>query len=331
MSHHPAVSFVAPYRVYIPDDFFEVLVDGKCARVKAVPLPPVAAAGAAHSHGANFEITHNIFGFAGRTQFDVVLDEEIDVNVPDWKRLICDRDLELVETALGVVNRVLAVYRDQDVNKIGASSFHVIELVRGDLSNISLVVVDAALNHASDFSVTWPGFHSMGFGDAVVREPAIVDAIRQKLASGVHIPIERELLTSARNHLWRRQLRLVPVEANTAFESYAYSALRRASPANQLPDTSVVYRKLQELESVLSTAAAANSRQFVRWLNPNVPGWRGLEDPSLKQWHSSCYELRNKVIHRGYNGVTAQEAEAALTDTKAAMAMIQQCLADLVV
>lgn len=329
MTLHPAVAFVAPYRVYIPDEFFEVLVDGKRTRVKAVALPPVATPGAAQVHGQNVEITHDIFGFAGRTQFYVVLDEEIDLNVPEWKRLICDRDLELVDKALGVVNRLLAVYRDQDVNKIGVSSFHVIELVRGDLSNISLVVVDDALNHASDFSVTWPGFHSMGFGAAVLREPAIVDAIRQTLLSGVQIPIERELLTSARNHLWRRQLRLVPVEANTAFESYAYSALRRASPANQLPDTSDVYRKLQELESVLSTAAAASSRQFILWLDPTVQGWKGLRDPFLKKWHSSCYELRNKVIHRGYNGVTAAEAKAALTDTKAAMAMIEQCLTDL--
>lgn len=79
MTHHPAVTFVAPYRIYLPDEFFDVLVDDKRARVKAVPLPPAATEGAAQVHGAKVEIEHDIFGFAGRTQFYVVLGEEIDL------------------------------------------------------------------------------------------------------------------------------------------------------------------------------------------------------------------------------------------------------------
>jgi hypothetical protein len=329
MKHHPAVAFVAPYRIYLPDEFFDVLVDGKHARVKSVPLPPIATAVGAQVHGQNVEIVHDIFGFAGRTQFYVVLGDEIDLNASEWKQVVCQRDNEIVEAALNVVNRLLAVYRDQDINKIGVSSFHVVELVRGDLSDISLVVVDDGLNQVADFAVTWPGFRSMGFGDAVLRESAIVDAIRHHLANGAEIPIERELLTSAKNHLWRRQLRLVPIEANTAFESYSYSALKRASPGTHLPDSSDVFKKLQELEIVLSSATAANSKQFVRWFDPAMPGWKGLRSAALKQWHSSCYELRNKVIHRGYNSVTAPEAKAALTDTKAAIVMIEQCIAAL--
>lgn len=327
MKHHPAVAFVAPYRLYLPVEFFDVLVDEQLARVKAVPLPPVATEGAAQVHGSNVEINHDIFGFAGRTQFYVVLSEEIEISSAEWKQIVCKRDREFVEAALGVVNRLLTVYRDQDVNKIGVSSFHVIELVLGDLSNISLVVVDEELRQISDFAVTWPGFHSMGFGGAVERDSLVVQAIRGYLANGTEIPIERELLTSARNHLWRRQLRLVPLEANTAFESYSFSALLRASPATQLPDTSDLLRKLQELEAVFSKAATVKSIHFSRWFDPAIPGWRGLEDPVLMQWHINCYKLRNRVIHRGYNGVTAAEAKAALTFTEQAISMIEQCVA----
>ena len=255
MKHHPAVDFVAPYRLYLPIDFFDVFVDGHIARVKAVPLPPVAADSASQFHGSNVEIKHDIFGFAGRTQFYIILSEEINIGCSEWKQLICQRDHELVEAALGVVNRLLAVYRDQDINMIGVSSFHVIELVRGDLSDISLVVVDEELRQITDFAITWPGFHSMGFGSAVERDSSVVQAIRDYLASGTEITIERELLTSARNHLWRRQLRLVPIEATTAFEGFSYTALLRASPTTQLPDTSELFRKLQELEAVFSNAA----------------------------------------------------------------------------
>ena len=277
MNHRPAVAFVAPYRIYLPDDFFVALVDGGSARVKAVPLPPIATVGGSQVHGQNVEIAHDIFGFAGRTQFYVVLDDEIDINAPNWKQLICARDNEIVGAALNVVNRLLAVYRDQDINRVGVSSFHVIELVRGDLSDISLVVVDDVLNQVTEFSVTWPGFRSMGFGDAVLREAEIVDAIREHLASGTAIPIERELLTSARNHLWRQQLRLVPVEANTAFESYSYSALKKFAPTTNLHESSDAFKKLQELESVFSSAATAKSRQFDRCLaTKKKPGIAGL-------------------------------------------------------
>jgi|PlaIllAssembly_1097288.scaffolds.fasta_scaffold723759_1 hypothetical protein len=212
MSYHPAIAFVAPYRIYLPDEFFHASVGGFSLRIKAVPLPPIASGAAPQVNGQNVEIAHDIFGFAGRTQFYVVLGEVVNTNDPNWKQLICSRDHEFVASALQAVNRLLAVYRDQDTNRIGVSSFHVIELVRGDISNISLVVVDDDLNQVADFAITWPGYRTMGFGEAVTRESSVINAIRAYLTNGTEIPIERELLTSAKNHLYRRQLRLVPVE-----------------------------------------------------------------------------------------------------------------------
>jgi hypothetical protein len=329
MSHHPAIAFVAPYRIYVPDEFFHVLVGNISSRIKAVPLPPIANAGASQAHGQNVEIAHDIFGFAGRTKFYVVLSEVVDITDPEWKQAICTRDHEIAATALTAVNRLLAVYRDQDVNRIGTQSFHVIELVRGDLSDISLVVVDDELNQIDDFAVSWPSYRTMGFGEAVIREPGVVDAIRTYLTNGTEVPIERELLTSAQNHLWRWKLRLVPVEANTAFESYAYSALKRAAPGTTLPDSSGVIKKLQELETVFANVAATNSKPFTRWFDPAIQGWKGLLNPELKQWHGNCYELRNRVIHRGYNGVTTTEADASIKHTRAAIEMIDQCIVTL--
>lgn len=330
MTHHPAVTFVAPYRIYLPDDFFSVLIGGAVARVKAFPLPPIASPGASQIQGQNVEIIHDLFGFAGRTQFYVVLGEAVDIGKPEWKKDVCTHDNELVVAALHAVNRMLAVYRDRDVNRIGVQSFHVIELVRGDLSDISLVIVDDELNQLTDFAVTWPGYRTMGFGDAVTREPTVVAAIREHLANGTEVPIHRELLTSAKNYLWRGQLRLVPVEANTAFESFAFSALKRADPNSTLPDSSDLFRKLQELDSVLASAATTAARPFSGWFDPAVAGWRGLLAPELKQWHGNCYELRNKIIHRGYNAITPAEADAALKYTQGAVAFIEQSMATLI-
>ena len=330
MNYHPAISFVAPYRIYVPEEFFQVVVGGAAVQVKAVPLLAIADAKAPQVKGPNVEIAHDVFGFAGRTQFHVVLSDVVNTTGANWKHDFCTRDREFVASALQAVNRLLAVYRDQDVNRIGVRSFHVIELVRGDISDISLVIVDDDLNPRNDPTVTFPGYHSTGIGEAAAREPSVIDAIRTNLASGTEIPIERELLTSAQNHLYRRQLRMVPVEANTAFESYAFSALKRASPTTALPDSSDVYKKLTELESVFANAASSKAQPFSAWFDSATPGWKGLRSAELKQWHTNCYELRNKVIHRGYNAVTYTEAEESIKHTNAAIAMIEQFIATLI-
>ena len=317
MKYVPAIQFVAPYRIYLPDEFFDVLIDGKLAKVKAVPL---ISGGPSNAHGQNFEVVHDIFGFAGRTIFYVALDEEIDTNDPQWKEKLCCRDTEILKFALAYVNRLLAVYRDQDVNRVGVASFHVIELVREDLSDISLVIVDDELNQMQDFAVTWPGFRSMGFGEAVHRDLIVVENIRQNLVKGITIPIEREILSSASNHLWRQQLRLVPIEANAAFESYTYSALKRASPEATLSEASDLFEKLKTLDEVFFDK---DSVVHERWFTPAVPGWRGIANTFIRQWHSNCYELRNKVIHRGYNNVTTEQAKAALDSTKGVISMIE--------
>lgn len=325
--HTLAVQFVAPYRIYVPDQFFTVKTDSGSVRVKAVPFPPIQSAGSTQVHGSNVEIIHDIFGFGGRTQFFVVLDQTVDLTDIAWKKKICDQDHATVAAALRAVNRVLEVYRDQDINRIGVRSFHALPLVRGDLSDISLVVVNDALDQVPDFSITWPGFRTMGFGESVVRDVNIASNIETHLKENIAVPIHRELMSSAQNYLWRGQYRLVPVEVNTAFETFSLSALLRIDPHNALPDTSDVYTKLTSLQTAISVVAQHNGQPPVVWFDSSIPGWKGLLNPELLQWHADCYALRNKVIHRGYNSVQKSEAKASIDATIGAMKYIEGFLA----
>ena len=325
--HHPAVQFIAPYRIYVPDRFFTVQSDNGAAKVKAVPLPPIQSVGASQVHGSNVEIIHDIFGFAGRTNFFVVLDQEVELSDSTWKTKICDQDHAIVGAALRAVNRLLEVYRDRDINRIGVRSFHVLPLVRGDLSDVGLVVVDDHLNQVPEFAITWPGFRTMGFGAAVLRDDGVASDIETHLKENIAVPIHRELMSSARNYLWRGQYRLVPVEANTAFETFSLSALLRVDPNNALPDTSDVYKKLISLQAAISLIAPQKAKVPVVWFDASIPGWKGLLNPALLQWHAACYTLRNKVIHRGYNSVQESEAKASIEATIGAMKYIEGLLA----
>jgi len=327
MNYYPAISFVAPYRIYIPDRFFKVKLESFSAQVKAVPLPTTSHSNASQAHGANVEIIHDIFGFAGRTQFYTLLDSQpIDIYQQNWEINLSEKDHFMVDLSLQAVNRLLAVYRDRDINQIGIKSFHVIELVRGDLSNIELVVVDEELNQMSDFAVIWPGYRTMGFGQSITRTQSVILEFEDYLNSNTSIPIERELISSAQNHLWRGQYRLSPVEANTAFEAFALSALQKIDPTTTIPDTSEMITKLEALYSALATIAKNNSKLFPNWFSGQ--GWKGLINPELKQWHFNCYILRNKIIHRGYNSVQMDEAKLAVESVINAMNFIEKCIVD---
>lgn len=320
--HNLAIEFTAPFRIYLPERFFGVRLFGQGAQVKAVALPPVSVNSGVQVSGRNVEIPHDIFGFAGRTRFYVVLDQAIDTTHEDWKARVCADDHKILALAIKFVNRVLEVYRDSDRSSLGAESFHIVPLVRQDLSGVRIVVVDAELNEFPDFAITWPVFYSVGMGGAVDRPAQVVTEIENALLTGIPVPVERELVSSARNHMWRQLYRFVPVEVNTAFESFVPLVISKLDPLVNLPDTLDLYRKLLKLEGVISDRLTAKGEPALSWFSTPSDGWKTLIHPTLLRWHSDCYCLRNKIIHRGYNNVQREEADHALQAMLAACTYI---------
>lgn len=310
--HRIAVEFIAPFRIYLPDRFFTVTTDAGTAEVKAIPLPPESHAGGVGVHGARVEISHDLFGYAGRTKFCLVLDEEVDVSVQDWKSKIASRDHVIRDLAIRYANRVIEVYRDRDRNGLGEESFHVVPLVRGDLNRIRICVVDEHLHEYPNFVITWPTFASVGMGTSVERDSAVIADIETVLKSGDPIPIQRELVSSAQNHLWRSVYRLVPVEANTAFESFVPEMIARIDPTVSITGLKNLYSKLLKLEDIISTALSAVSIGTISWFSAPSGGWKTLTDQKLAAWYSDCYLVRNRIIHEGYSTVTRNEAQASL-------------------
>lgn len=310
--HKIAIEFIAPFRVYLPDCFFVVNLDGQSVEIKSIPVPPRKLQSGVQVHGSNIEIQHDIFGFAGRTKFCLILDETVEVSSSDWKRSVADRDKEILSKGIKFVNRLLEVYRNCDKNSLGQASFHIVPLVRADLSSIRIVVVDSELNEYPSFVVTWPTFHSVGMGKATQRDANIEGEIRRVLESGEPIPIERELISSARNHLWRGIYRLVPVEANTSFESFVPMAIMLIDPSVNISELPNLYSKILKLQEVLNARLNGSSKKGVSWFSSPANGWKTLIESNISRWYNDCYILRNRVIHEGYNAVTEQEATDSL-------------------
>ncbi|MBC7705453.1 MAG: hypothetical protein H7274_16090 [Rhodoferax sp.] len=239
---------------------------------------------------------------------------------PKWTDAMFVKEAEFVGAALAVVNRFLAVYRDKDKDSLGRPAFHVIELVEADLTDIQIVVSDETGNRFGEFATHRVGPQTvMSFGQAISRPDDVVNGIRDALASNTPIPLERELVMSAWNHIWRNQLRLAVIEGNAAFESFVSSALSTAFPSVSISERTELSSKLQLIDSELAKEAAANGKAFSPWFSAGQQGWKALANPELNAWYSECYDLRNKVIHRGYTQVTRPEATKSVQTAVAAI------------
>lgn len=322
MAIKPGIEFIAPFRIYLPEEFFEVTLEGRISLVKPIAVPPIHVAGT-QTHVRDIEVSHDIFGYAGRTQFAVVIDEEIDIKSDNWKKNLADNEFRIIDLALMSVNRMLEVYRDQDRNNLDEKSFHVMPLVKTDIYDIRLFALNENLNEVEGFVVREPSFHRVGFGPSVERKPEIVAEIRKFLKDGSSLPIYRELMNSALNYIWRGQYRLVPVEANTALESFIPEIIHLLDPSVNRSELKDAYPKLRKLEDILSVALRNSNQNTVSWFTKPPDGWKTLAQNEFQKWYDDCYCLRNKVIHEGYNHVTRQEAIKAYETSLSAINYVQ--------
>ena len=146
MTIKPGVEFIAPFRIYLPEKFYMVTLGEKCHLAKPLALPPIKTNEGTQVNGRNIEISHDIFGYAGRTKFSIVIDKEIDIQADDWKQVFVNDESFLIDEAIAVANRILDVYRDQDRNSLNDKSFHVIPLVKSDLYSFRIVAIDQEFN-----------------------------------------------------------------------------------------------------------------------------------------------------------------------------------------
>jgi hypothetical protein len=308
----PGVSFIIPFRIYLPELFYDVRIESRQFKVKPQALPPVNIGTGIQVHGANVEFSHDIFGYAGRTLFFVILDNELDISTEAGKRDFAERDKLFIQDAIIAVNRLLEVYRNEDINGIGENSFHVIPVVTTDLSDIRIVPIRDDLSEEKDVCVRIPRIGATGFGSATQRSGKVVTEITKILHDGKIIPIYKELLSSAMNAIWRGQYRLSPIESNTAFEALVSAITTQIDTSASSSSLTNLFDKLVLLESILNQKLASKSLPAISWFSPQKNGWRSLLDPVLVEWKGKCYELRGRVIHEGYSHVTVKEAKEAL-------------------
>jgi hypothetical protein len=317
----PGVSFIIPFRVYMPENFYTVKIGNRQVKIKPQALPPVIINKGPQAHGANVEFSHDIFGYAGRTLFHILLDQEIDISTEEGKRDFAAKDKTFIQDAIITVNRFLEVYKDQDKNNLGEKSFHIVPIVMAEVSDVRIVPVKDDQSEEQSICIRILSLRPIGFGSATQRSPEIINAITDLLKDGTKIPIYRELLSSSMNVIWRSQYRLCPIESNTAFESFVSEITLFLEPSAIPPEN--LFDKLVLLESVLNQKLISKSLAAISWFTPQKNGWGSLLDPILVDWKIKCYKLRGQVIHKGYSQVTLNEAEDSYKSSLGAINYIQ--------
>ena len=312
----PGIAFIVPYRFYTPDKFYEIQILDRFFKVKPQPLPPLPIGQGPQVQGHNIEFSHDIFGYAGRTLFHVVLDEDFNVFTDTGRQEFVDKEKVFIDSAIMVVNRFIEIYRNYDFNGLGEQSFHAIPIVKTDIYDIRITPIEDDLSIKSDLVVRMLRFGDTGFGGATSRPEQSISRIESHLKQGTPIPVWVELLTSAKNYLWRGQYRLTVIEANTAFEVFVSDRIQLEKD---------LFAKLVFLESELNKKLEEKRLPMINWFLSSKDGWRSLANPELLNWYKKCYLLRNKAIHEGYLG-TKQESLEAYEAARVAIVYIDSIL-----
>ncbi len=304
----------------MPENFYEVRIGNKQIQIRTQATPPITTGQGLQAHGPNIEFSHDIFGYAGRTLFYVILDQQNDISTEEAKGDFAKKDKMFIQDAVIAVNRFLEVYRDQDIDNLGQKSFHIVPIVTADISDIRIVPVKDDQSEEQGICIRIARLGSIGFGPATQRSTAVINGFTELLREGTKIPIYRELLSSSMNAIYRGQYRLSPIESNTAFESLVAEITLLLEPQT-LPES--LFDKLVLLESALNHKLTSKSLAVVSWFTPQKNGWRSLLNPILIDWKEKCYELRGKVIHEGYSQVTLNEAKDSYAASLGAIKYIQ--------
>ena len=289
--------------------------------VKPQPISPIETNQGISVHGAKIEFSHDIFGYAGRTLFHVILDQQVDIATETGKRVFAENDKVFINDAVMVVNRFLEIYRDQDKNSLREKSFHIIPIVVSDILDIRIVAIGNDNLEKSEVCVRIPRLGKIVFGSATERSSEVIREITNLLKDGTTIPIYRELLSSSMNAIWRGQYRVSPIESNTSFEAFVAEITKWLEPTTTVPQR--LFSKLVLLESSLNQKLTLKSLPEISWFTTQKNGWKSLLNPVLLLWKSKCYELRHKVIHEGYSRVTLSEARDAQDAVLGAIQHIQ--------
>lgn len=308
---YPYVSFVIPYALYLPDDVYPVNLKGEVIHVRTSFLPSGPQPDGTHIAGPNVELLNDVFGYAGKTKFEFLF-----VNRPTSQAYLSDEEeKELLQDSLNVCNRIIQVYRAHDRNSLGLYSFHVIPLAVHDLSMKTFGLADENFNVKPDSKVVRPLRNTVAVGpEAVRRSDEVLKEIKDKLQTGVPIPLETLLLRSAQNHLWRSEYWIVPIEMNTAFETVVTRVLRKAkqllNKTHPIPDK--FFDRLVHTQKYVNQLRQKNGLEEIQWLD-KCSGWKNFRAcPEIMAWKTSCYELRCRVVHEGYLDVTEEEAKASI-------------------
>ncbi|MDO9531678.1 MAG: hypothetical protein Q7O12_06055 [Deltaproteobacteria bacterium] len=334
---HPCVTFILPFCLHIPDDYYDILHEDDLYRAKTTFIVKSETAHSPMTSAGPWGLGHDTFGRMGNTKLNIIFINKIELpnlsffTKPDFteKDLIKyniwrDKEEDYINIALKVCNRILEVYRDQD-KRLDEPSFHIFPVTLADISDARFYLLDEEFKRIFYGGIRPYPKGMMGISG---RTPEVIKIIKEMLVSNTQVPFWRVLIRNAQNYLWRENYRLVPVEMNTAFEfvinetlnKYIIMYLYKQKPTTFLD-------KLILLQFFINDYRSIMGNKPIEWApQSNQGGWRSLPSVSGRQevvnWYLNCYLLRNKVIHEGYNNVTRVEAEQALNSTESAITFI---------
>jgi hypothetical protein len=320
---HPVVSYVLPYCIHVPEGRYFIRFNRGQYYLKNIFLEGGKRPDGSVISGPAVEIFNDVFGRAGSSKFTIYF---LDINITN-KQIPLQEVMHYLKVALEVGNRFLSVCRDQDVNSSGIPSFHIIPVTVNDVTMKEIGLADENFNEIPKTNSIMPLPGEVAVGpEAVQRSKEVMDSIVYMLENDISIPVWRILIRSAQNHLWRAEYRIVPVEANTAFEGVIihelHHYLQLAGLCKNIYESNLLSR-IEMLQKYSNKVRINKGKEPIEWVNTK-DGWKKLSGVNeIIDWYNKCYLLRNRIIHESVVNISGLEAKESLNSTIKAINFIK--------
>lgn len=147
-----------------------------------------------------------------------------------------------------------------------------------------------------------------------------------RLESAVSVPIFNQLLIDAKRQSYfynNQELALVLCES--AFETFVSSSVLQCAAHAGVNEIEVGRGRSKGLKGVDELVENESISVLLDSLNSFIP--ENIKSTNEhREWHVYAYEPRNKIIHRGYSGVTKSEVNKAFNSVNAYMQLIKRNL-----
>jgi hypothetical protein len=315
---HTILSFDLPFRIEIPDGFYEVKVDDRTALISAKQAKKTSVAGWS-STGGNINLMFDKYGLSGFSHIDIKFPWKMSAR-EDGRQAVLFAEPRISaprnknkEVALRFVNRLIEAVR------VFYGQFHLRNVSYSDVLSWKQFYWDGKKRYRVCSHMFDQGCGGMRMtagkpSEEQIREQETkLKSFREILKNADPLALDSLFLANAKEACLEEDFRMATVEAVTALEVVLYDFIQKRGHELKIPE-----KDLKDF--IVKVGLTGNIRIVLRMLTEG----REQSDEEEIGWCSGAITTRNKILHEGLRVLSPSETESRIENIERMIAYLRR-------